>query len=216
MGELRLQTGRGWEVIGIATEQPFLEHNNSAFLAYDGTLSNEPVDQVYYLNKFFAHASRFAHQLDAAMGHHTLASSSEEDRLTVHNALSAMIGSAWRRYAEWDLVSREELIVGGNYDGTPLWKRNLDDFIRIDEALCGDCDIATFARRFLFKANLPLFRRLHRQGIIYSVDRRSTPWGAQFFDVATQPHTTFYDQLDADYRKALDYYDLTTGAQDHA
>ena len=43
------------------------------------------------------------------------------------------------------------------------------------------------------------------------------PWGAQLFDVshpATRP--PFTTQLDADYRKALEYYDLTTGAQDHA
>ena len=145
-------------------------HRNLSYLAYDGTMSEEYVDQVAYLLDYRAHASRFAHQLDDAMGHYTLASSSEEDRLTVHNALSAMIGSAWRRYDEWDLIDREELIVGGTYDGTPLWKRNLEDYIQIDEALCGQCDASTFARRFLFHADLPAFRRLWRQGIPWTGD----------------------------------------------
>ena len=111
----------------------------------------------------------------------------------------------------------EELVIGGNFDGTPLWKRTESDYIGIDEALCGQCDIATFARRFLFRANLPLFRRLHRSGIVYSVDRTTTPkWEASLFDVATQPQSAFYEALVANYHKALEYYDNTTGPAEHA
>ena len=111
---------------------------------------------------------------------------------------------------------REELIVGGTYDGTPLWKRNLEDYIQIDEALCGQCDASTFARRFLFHADLPAFRRLWRQGIVYAVNRTTDPWSPELFDAASGDVGDFYNELDADYRKALDYYDDTTGAQDHA
>ena len=127
---------------------------------------------------FRAHAGRFAHQLDAAMGHHTMQAATENDRLTVHRTLAAMIGVAARRYAEWELIDPEELILGGTYDGTLLWKRNEQDYIDTDEALCGQCDGATFARRFLKKADLPAFRRAWRQGIIYSADRTVNAVGA--------------------------------------
>ena len=113
------------------------------------------------------------------MGHHTLQSAEESDRLTVHRTLSAMIGSAARRYDEWDLVDPEELIIGGTYDGTLLWKRNEQDYIDVDAALCGQCDGATFARRFLKHADLPAFRRAWRQGIIYSSRPHRDPVGAR-------------------------------------
>ena len=78
-----------------------------------------------------------------------------------------------------------------------LWKRNEQDYIDTDEALCGQCDGATFARRFLKKADLPAFRRAWRQGIIYSADRTVTPWAPELFDVATPPAEDFYDFYDA-------------------
>ena len=63
---------------------------------YDGSLTHdEPVNQVPLLLDFRSHAATFAHQLDDAMGHHSLTSSSEEDRLTTFQVLSAMLGSAW-------------------------------------------------------------------------------------------------------------------------
>ena len=141
------------------------------------------------------------------MGHHTLQSAEESDRLTVHRTLSAMIGSAARRYDEWDLVDPEELILGGTYDGTLLWKRNEQDYIDVDAALCGQCAGATFARRFLKHADLPAFRRAWRQGIIYSADRTVTPWAPELFDVATSPAEDFYDALDDAYDAMIDHYD---------
>ena len=150
------------------------------------------------------------------MGHHTMQAATENDRLTVHRTLAAMIGVAARRYAEWELIDPEELILGGTYDGTLLWKRNEQDYIDTDEALCGQCDGATFARRFLKKADLPAFRRAWRQGIIYSADRTVTPWAPELFDVATAPAEDFYDALDAAYDGMIDHYDEVSGAQDHA
>ena len=58
------------------------------------------------------------------MGYRTLDKAAEEDRLTAFHTISDVIGAAWRRYKVWDEIEPEELIVGGNYDGTPLWKRN--------------------------------------------------------------------------------------------
>ena len=140
---------------------------------------DDPPNQHYQLQNFRAHAARFAHQLGAAMGpQEPLQEAPEADRITVHDTLAAMIGSAARRYDEWDTVDPEELILGGQHDGTLLWKRNEQDYIDVDEALCGQCDGATFARRFLKHADLPAFRRAWRQGIIYSADRTVTPVGA--------------------------------------
>ena len=109
------------------------------------------------------------------LGNDILLSATADDYDTVKHTHIHLIGAAWQRYVEWAAVDPLELIVGGNYDGTPLWSRNLDDHAATDAALCGTCDIANFARRFYFHANLPLFRRLYRSGIIYSVDRSANP-----------------------------------------
>ena len=131
------------------------------------------------------------------------------------NTFFHLIGAADQRYVEWEKVDPQELIIGGNYDGTLLWKRHLDYYAETDEALCGTCDIANYARRFYFHANLPLFRRLHRSGIIYSVDRSANPWEADIFAVATQPESQYYDDLDTAYHEALRYYDENVGARLH-
>ena len=152
-------------------------------------MSTDPVNQFFYSYAFKQHAARFAHELDAAMGHHTLASADERDRLAVWNTMTAMIGSAARRYAEWEAIDPLALIVGGNFDGTPRWAREVDTYIGIDEALCGQCDIATFARRFYLNADLTEFARLWRQGIVYRADRDTTPWSPTIFDVTQLPST---------------------------
>ena len=73
--------------------------------------------------------------------------------------LSAMLGSAWIRYDTWSTVDSTELVVGGANDGMPLWKVGLDEMQAVDEAVCGQCSISTFARRFYFHADLPAFRQ---------------------------------------------------------
>ena len=211
----------GWESIGVCIERPDYPNdyrNGQGFLHYDGTLTDltTPPDQQYQLQNYRAHAARFAHQLGAAWGHKSLQEAPEADRIIVHDTLAAMIGSAARRYDEWDLVDPEEIILGGTYDGTLLWKRNEQDYIDVDAALCGQCAGATFARRFLKHADLPAFRRAWRQGIIYSADRTVTPWAPELFDVATPPAEDFYDALDDAYDAMIDHYDELVGAQDHA
>ena len=190
---------------------------DTRYIGYDWRRTNdsEPVNQIPLLLRIREHAARFSHQLDAALGHNSLQSASEEDRLVTFQTLSAMIGSAWRRYAVLAAIDPEEIIHGGNFDGTPLWKRNLDEYEAIDVALCGQCNIATYGRRFYFHANLALFRRLYRSGIVYAVDRSVTPWGATLFDVATQPESEFYVELDRDYHDSLAYYDNVVGAAEH-
>ena len=129
-----------------------------------------------------------------------------------------MIGSAWLRYEEWAKVDPEELILGGNNDGLPLWKAGpdgLESITELDRLLCGSCDIANFARQFYSNGNLALFRRLHRSGVVYTIDRDLTPWAAHIFDVATQPQSQYYDSLEDAYHRAIDYYDHNIGALLH-
>ena len=187
---------------------------NVGFLAYDGSLSFDPVNQYFELNAFREHAARFAHQLDASMGHHTLASADERDRLATYNTLADLIGNAWRKFQEWDDIDSQEIISGGNFDGTLLWKRDIDEYRSVHDYLCGECDIATFARRFILNANLDLFRRIYRQGLVYATNRDTTPWEPRFIDVATSPQSSFYEQLRVDYHLALTHYDHVIGVQD--
>ena len=215
VAQFSAKTALGWEQIGVTFQEPFQIHIDNGFLAYDGTLTLDPVNQFFLLNQFREHAARFAHQLDAAMGHHTLASADERDRLAVWNTMTTMIGSAARRYAVWNEIDPQELIVGGNFDGTPRWRRDIDEYIGIDEALCGQCDIATFARRFYLNADLREFARLWRQGILYRADRTTTPWSPTIFDVAQAPHGEFYAELDEFFYTMLEHYDHVIGVQDH-
>ena len=98
-----------------------------------------------------------------------------------------MIGSAWGKYLEWEAIDPQELIVGGTYDGTLLWKRNLPDYIAVDLGLCGQCKIATLARQFLFKADLSAFRSVWRQGIVYGINGWRRPRGVrELYDVPDQ------------------------------
>ena len=175
----------------------------------------EPVNQVPLLSLYQRNAAVSAHDLQVTLGTDVMQSATAADYNTVKNAFIHLIGAAWQRYVEWATVDPQELILGGNYDGTLLWRRYLDDHAATDDALCGTCDIANFARRFYFHANLPLFRRLHRSGIIYSVDRTANPWEASIFAVASQPESQYYDDLDTAYHEALRYYDERIGARLH-
>ena len=200
--------GMGYTTRGVSLPLPL---QTEGYLGYDGYVSADPVNQVPDIQRFRGHAARSAHELDSAMGHHTLQSATEDDRLAVFNAFSAMIGSAAMRYEVYEAIDPEELIVGGNFDGTLLWRRHRPEYVEIDDGLCGSCNIVTFARQFLMRGNLPLFRRLHRSGIIYTVDRDLTPWGAVIYDVATQPESQFYDDLDTQYHLMLRFYDEVVG-----
>ena len=158
MQELRYVTEQlGWETVGITYDyvRAFENRNEDKeiFLGYDGSLTIEPVNQYFALNQYRAHAARFAHQLDDAMGHHSLQSATEEDRLAVYHALVFMIGVAAQKYLVWDAVDPEELIVGGVYDGTLLWKRDADDYAEVDR------NTVRAVRHSHFRTTVPVPRR---------------------------------------------------------
>ena len=141
------------------------------YAGYDWRPTPERVNQIPYLQVYQRNAAVSAHDLQVTLGTDVMQSATAADYNTVKNTFIHLIGAAWQRYVEWAAVDPEELIVGGVYDGTPLWSRNLADHAGTDEALCGTCDIANFARRFYFHANLPLFRRCTGAG-------SSTRWTA--------------------------------------
>ena len=211
----------GWESIGVAIASLAASLTNIlygyGFLAIRRHVSRT-IRQTSNtrLQQFRAHAARFAHQLDGLPGLQTVQGGDEWKRLTTYRTLSAMIGVAARRYEAWDAIDPEELIVGGTYGGTLLWKRYEDNYIQTDVKLCGQCGISTFARRFWFHADLEAFRRVWRQGIVYSADRSVTPWAPEIFDVAPGPNEDYYDDLDAAYLSMVKHFDEVSGALDHA
>ena len=137
---------------------------------------------------FKAHAARLMHQLDATIGHHSLQAAEEVDRETIRQTIRDMIGAAWIKYQVWAVIDPEELIIGGNNDGVPLWEHGLATEQARDAAICGQCNFSNFARLCLTDMNIPIFRRLLRSGIVYSVNIATRPkWEPAIFDIATNP-----------------------------
>ena len=131
------------------------------YIGYDWRPFPGRVNQIPYLQTYQRNAAVSAHDLQVTLGTDVMQSATAADYNTVKNTFIHLIGAAWQTVRGMGSGgSRSELIIGGNYDGTPLWSRNLDDHAATDEALCGTCDIANFARRFYFHANLPLFRQV--------------------------------------------------------
>ena len=133
--------------------------------------------------------------------------------MTVLHTLSAMIGSATRRYKVWEAIDPEELVVGGNFDGTPLWKRTQAEYERDRRGA-----LRTVRHRDL-RPPVPVPREpaalpkaASQSGIIYAVNRDTTPWEATLFDVATQPESEFYVELETEYQGMLRHYDNVVGA----
>ena len=188
----------------------------NAYLNYDGNWSADPVNQIPYLQDYQGHVARAAHQLDAAMGFYSMLSMEESDRLAIYHAYRDFIAVAWLRYVAWGLIDPQELIIGGLYDGTFLWKRDIDDMHETHDILCGECDISTIARVARKRANLIALKSAHRQGTVYSFDHSTNPWGLVEFDYASQPYSDYYDTLEQAYEDALNYYDTVVGALDVA
>ena len=208
-----------WETIGVTYESALhiRLRDHLTYLDYDGSLTTEPVNQIPYLQDFRGHAARFMHQLDATIGHHSLQAAEENDRETIRQTIRDMIGAAWLKYNVWEVVDPEELIIGGNYDGTLLWRRSLEEIQGVDRLICGQCNFSNFARLCLTDMNIPLFRSLMHSGIVYSVDITATPkWEPAIFDVATDPRSEYYDMIEAGALAARRYYDTVVGVQDIA
>ena len=185
----------------------------------DGTRplpSVEPVNQWPQVWGFRAHAARFAHQLQVSMGHHTLSSMSEEDRLTIHQTLSRMIGAASRRYQQWADVSSTEVVDGGTLDEQPLWKKQQADYEEVDRKLCGHCDSDFYPVSMALKADLPAFERVNGHGEIYAPDRSTAIWQPELMELATTPYDEFYDELKVHFGLMIEHYLDVVGAQDRS
>ena len=196
------------------------------YFDYNGDVVQDPVNQVPYLQKYREHASRFAHELNFGMGFKTSQDASARDRETTWDLFTASIGHVWHKYEDWESLDPEELIVGGVYDATLLWKRSLEDMAGYDAALCGQCDVSMYASRFMIKADLPSFRIYYNSGIIPTINRDTTPWSphgvlaaAQTYGLPTQAAIDaalleFFTGNEEYYHKALEYYANIVGARD--
>ena len=217
MRDLLRRKAEGWDPIGVSFTQPF-HFLNTGFLAYDGAMTYDAVNQFFKLLRYREHAARFAHQLDAFHGFESTQSAAEEDRLITHQTLSDMIAVGWQRYAEWGGVDPQEIIIGGDYDGTLRWKRYEQLYDDTDAELCGQCNVSTFGRQFRKKADLPLFRRGYRQGTVFSADRTVDPWTTKAFALlpGPAPYGAAYAELNDHFEDAKDYYDEVVGPAEHA
>ena len=63
-----------------------------------------------------------AHDLQVTLGNDVMRSATADDYNTVKHTFIHLIGAAWIRYAIWEVIDPQELIVGGNFDGTLLWR----------------------------------------------------------------------------------------------
>ena len=163
---------------------PVVDYLNVGFLAYDGVhVIRGPQTSISQVINFRAHAARFAHQLQASMGHHDLASLSEEARLTIHQTLSRMIGAAARRYQKWYEVSPTEVVDGGTLDEQPLWKSQQADYEEVHRKLCGRCEGDYFPVEMALDADLPAFERVNGHGEIYAPNRTAVPWQPELMEL---------------------------------
>ena len=202
----------GWTTIGVSTDETTTIIGR--YFGYDGFASVSPVNQIGYLIPFTIHAARFTHQLDAGLGLDSSLSLEEDSRIAVKRLVRDMISSAVVQYDKWGEVDPEELIVGGNYDGTLLWKRTLANMIDLDDRLCGQCDLANLARQIFIHADIAAIKQLRRDGIIYGIDYSTDPWSPTVFDFATLPHNDYYDLLDDVYERMIIHYDTVVAPAD--
>ena len=226
MRTMEIMVERGWETtIGIAIEAPHRtidgesinHHNGVGFLHYDGRINSDPANQYYYVNDFRAHAARYAQHLNETLNYDVLGSADEWKRIVVKQTMIALLGLGERRFAEWEAIGPEDLIVGGVYDGTLEWKRDEQAYKDTYTALCGQCDLDLYAQEFFFDADLPAFRDHGRQGVVFGANHATTPWAPLFFGSVDQTEQTvgeFYNELDLHYNRLLRHYAQVVAVQD--
>ena len=103
------------------------------------------------------------------MGHHTLASADERNAF-VWNTMT----EGWQRRAPLCRVGchrPEALTRRRHFDGTPPWSRDLDNYIRIDEALADQCDVENAG----LNADLAEYRGSGDKASATALDRRYHP-----------------------------------------
>ena len=114
------------------------------------------------------------------------------------------------------LLTPEEIIVGGNNDGTLLWKQGIPEYKEINRLLCGQCELEQYADEFLENGDLPQFRNDWRQGIIQAANHDTTPWSPVLFEIITGDIGEYHDTLEEYYHKMRRYYNRVVAVQDRS
>ena len=190
------------------------------YLSYDHTeVHRESVNPIPDLLNWRAHAARFSHELDAVMGHRTSSAVSENEREATWTTFKYMIGSCWKFYKRYEIVSPTLM----NSHQEFVWKTKQDGYLYYDQVLCGHCNVSTYGRRFMRHANIEEFRRVHMQGGVYAVNQDVTPWmpigpfdHATTYGLGSQEEmdeaiSDFYGNLEENFQEAIDYYDFIVG-----
>ena len=97
----------------------------------------------------------------------------------------------------------------------PLWRTTLPWVETTVQAVCNDCATATAVRHFGSNINVARFSAELANGKIYGADKTVNPWvpGTLIRSLneddaqAEESLTSFFSSLEADYEKALDWYD---------
>ena len=111
--------------------------------------------------------------------------------------------------------TRKQLIIGGNFDGTPRWSRDLDQYIAIDEALCGQCDIADIRPALLLERRPCGIRALYGGRALSIVPTAQLRRGRRQSSMYAQlPHAEFYAELTEFFYGMLEHYDHVIGVLD--
>ena len=165
----------------------------------------DPVNQIPYLAEWWPHIGRAAHGFDTIFNSRRLMSMDDAAREVLRKVIQGLIGVARFRVA----------VFAGMDPLGPLWRTTLPWVETTVQAVCNDCATATAVRHFGSNINVARFSAELANGKIYGADKTVNPWvpGTLIRSLneddaqAEESLTSFFSSLEADYEKALDWYD---------
>ena len=191
---------------GFGTSPKPANLDRFSYLAYDWTLTPDPVNQYAYLPRWRADVARFAHGFDALPGFESFRQLSSAQKATAFRVGQTIGGHAWERLGFWL-----------TYDAalSDDWKLPIvmDPVKKAREAVCIECQSETAARRLALSIDATAFAAKLAAGHIHGTDRSVNPWAPG--DLLTvRPAVseevtleTSISVLVASFNGARDYYD---------
>ena len=139
------------------------------WLAYDWTLSDDPVNQWAYVHEWRADVSRFCHSFDALPGFESFRQLAAATKVTAYQVGQTMGGHAWERLAFWltyDASLSDDWKLGIVFD--PVKKAR--------DAVCIECQSPDAALRLARSINPTTFAAKLALGRIHATDRTARVW----------------------------------------
>ena len=222
-------------------------HEYLPYLDPDTTLADrrrpsqtDPVNQIPYLQRWRRELAIFAHWLDIFHGTRSATASSAIDREFVYSWCASIVGRGWEELEGWARIDPESRVpdtTDEDDDGLPdnlgatviEWLTFLPAVQRLMDRICVECDIETYPRRFLRRADLPEFRSQYYHGQLRAAIHSTGWWapGAILAQVPNLPRLSeeegraaidrFYNGLFEHYDSAVAHYDeVVAGTLDHS